>query len=188
MARDLTVDLLAQLQAGTLKPVLFYKGEFDSGGSPAYLRLWSGYGSIEWDSQTWEGSGNLLSVSGIEETVEGRSVGFQVRISGIKPENLAIALAADASQYRPAWVWIGAINSADALVDDPYLSRAGLLDTVDMDDAGETVSLIASYEDENAALLNPRLRRWTPEDQARTDASDRGFDDVAKLQDTVLQF
>jgi len=190
MSRALATDMLAAIQAGTLRPVLFYEGQFRNTGTLAveYMRLWSGLGTKSWDGETWTGAGELLGVDGIEETVEARSVGFRVSLTGIASSVVAVALAADQSKNLYGTIWLAAINASDAVIADPFLSRKGKLNRATIDDAGETCNIVAEYEDENVDLLVPFDRRWTPEDQAIDYAGDSGFDQVAALQDLVVDF
>ena len=187
MSRDLATDMLAAIQAGTLRPVLFYEGQFRNTVTLAveYMRLWTGYGSISWDSHTWTGT-DLLAIEGIEETTQQRSVGFRIGLNGISSTVLTVALDADKSRNLPGTVWLGALDSTGAVIADPYLARTGFLSKVSWSDNGERCNISAEYEDENVALLVPFDRRYTPEDQAIDNPGDRGFDDVAQLQDKTI--
>jgi len=189
VSRDVATDMLAAIQAGTLRPVLFYEGQFRNTGTLAveYMRLWTGYGTTTWNGQTWYGV-DIISVEGIEETTQKRSVGFRVALNGISSSVLAVALDADKSKYLLGKIWLGALNSSGAIIADPYLSREGKLNRVSWADNGEKCDISAEYEDENVTLLKPDDRRNTPEDQAIDHPGDRGFDQVAQLQDIVIAF
>lgn len=117
MSRDLTAALLAEITAVSLRPVLFYEGEF-TGGT---LRLWSGLASISWNSQTWLGAGNLLAISEIEETSEIRAAGVTVALSGLNTSIISAALA-QARQGLAGRVWIGGLGRAG------YLDLPGVAD------------------------------------------------------------
>lgn len=184
-SRDIATAMLAAIQAGTLRPVIFYEGQFSSGT----LRLWSGLGSKSWDGQTWIGTGSLLAIEGIEETTEARSVGFKISLSGLKTSNLALMLGAAAtSENLPGKIWFGAIDSSDAVIADPYLARAGKMNIPRFEDGAQSLTITVDYEDENVGLLIPLDRRYTPEDQAIDYTGDEGFNQVATLQDTVILF
>lgn len=189
MSRALASAMLAAIQAGSLKPILIYEGQFRNTGTllVEYMRLWSGVGDLSWDSNTWNGAGNLLNVSGIEESSENKSIGFSVSLNGLVMDNVAIALTADYSKNLPGKIWLGGLDSSGAVITDPYLSREGRLNNVDIDDSGPRVNIKASYEDENVGLLKPYNRRMTPEDLALDDPDDLGFEYVAGLQDKVIQ-
>lgn len=191
MARDVATALLAAMQAATLRPRIFYEGQFrnPSTGLVEYLRFWSGLGTITWDGKTWTGAGNVLGVEGLEEKVADQSVGFKVSLNGLKTANLSVILDADQSHFLPGTIWLAAQEADGTITADPYLARSGLLNVARIpQDDGTTRSISAEYEDENAALTIPYNRRYTPEDQAIDDPTDRGFDMVAQLQDMVIAF
>lgn len=181
MARGLTAGLLAEITAGTLRPVFFYEGEF-SGGT---LRLWSGAGSIGWNSQTWLGAGGLLSISEIQETTEVRAAGVTLALSGLDTSIIAIALA-QARQGLAGKVWIGALDASNAVIADPFLAYEGRLDVPEIADEGETCTVTVSYESRLIDLERPRERRITHEDQQIDYPGDLGREYVAGLQNAEI--
>ena len=184
MSRDLSVGMTTEVQADTIRPVFFYEGEFVSLGVPSFLRLWSGYGEITWDSKLWSGGGNLLEFSQIEETAEPKATGFSVTLSGQPSANIAIALAS-IRQGKPGKIWLGAMTSAGAIIADPYVIRQGRLDVPSIDDSGEECRITVTYEDRLVALERPNERRYTHEDQQIDYPGDLGFQFVTSLQEQV---
>lgn len=89
MARALTAEMVAAINAGSVYPVFFYEGEFDGGT----LNLWTGIGEVSWDSKTWTGAGNMLAISPIQESTDNKAIGFSASLSGQLSSILAIALA-----------------------------------------------------------------------------------------------
>lgn len=104
--RALTAAMLAAMQSGALRPALFYEGEFDSAGSPAYLRLWTGVGNIDWNGYTWTGGTKLLGISPIKETINLQAVGFQVSMAGIASADVSRALQS-MRKKRSGKLWLG---------------------------------------------------------------------------------
>lgn len=178
MARDLAAGLLAEVTAASLRPALFYEGVFASGT----VRLWSGVGSITWNSQTWTGAGNLIGVSQITETVDARAVGIVAQLAGMSTEIVQLALA-QSRQGAAGKVWIGAIDAAGAVVADPFLAFSGRLDVPSIEDGGDSATIQISYESRLVDLERPRERRYTDEDQRIDYPSDQGFAFVPYLQD-----
>jgi hypothetical protein len=172
----------AEVQAPSLRPVLFYEGEFANGT----LRLWSGIGTKSWNGQSWIGAGNLLGISEISETAEVRAVAFTCSLSGNVGPLIAIALA-EARVGKPGKVWLGTLDASGAVTADPYLAFEGRLDVPHIEDAGAggcTISM--RYESHLADLQRARERRWTHEDQQIDYPGDRGFEYVESLVDQVL--
>lgn len=186
--RALTAAMATEVQAGTLRPVLFYEGEFAAAGSPSeaqYLRLWTGIGETTWDGKTWTGAGNLLSISPIEEKSAIEAIGFTVSLSGMPSANVSLALAS-VRQGKPGKVWLGAIDAAGAIIADPYLVQQGKFDVIVLEDDGEHCMIAAQYESRLVDLLRPRERHYTLEDQQLDYAGDLGFEYVPSLQDMEL--
>lgn len=184
--RELSAGVLAALTEATLRPVLFFEGEYVSGSDTVYLRLFSGVGTLSWDGKTWTGGGGLLSITPIKETRGLTAVGFAVRLSGLPADRLAIYLAA-VRKNRPGRLWLGFLDASGALIDDPYAVRRGRFDVPRITRDGETVAIEAQYEDrlvllERAGGPNGE-RRYTHEDQQLRLAGDRGFEQVPDLQD-----
>lgn len=181
MARNLTAALLAALQAGTVRPVVFYEGEYSTGT----LRLWSGVGPFTWNAQTWTGVGQMLGVAPIEEGSDVRAVGFSVSLSG----EASVLLSANLSAARnglPGRVWIGALDSAGTVIADPFRAFDGRFDVPDIFVEGSACTITARYESRLIDLDRPRERRYTHEDQQIDYPGDRGFEYVPGLQDAQI--
>ena len=180
MARDLTASVITQLQSASVEVGILFEGEFASG----WVRLWSGIGSLSWDGKTWTGTGNLLGISGIDETAEVRASGMTVSLSGV-PSDLLSAALGDARSGRIGRVYL-AFFSGGSIVADPILQFEGRLDVPAIEDGPETATISISYESELIDLERARERRYTPEDQAIDFPGDLGFDYVASLQDAQI--
>ena len=74
-----------ELQKAGLRPVFFV----EIGVSSGTLRLWSGYGTVNWNSQDWSGVGHLGEISPITETTEIRADSLSLKLSGIPSDYLA---------------------------------------------------------------------------------------------------
>lgn len=181
MSRDLTGAVAAELAAATLRPVLFYEGEF-SGGT---LRLWTGVATISWNSQSWTGAGNLLGVSEIAETSGIQANGVTVSLSGMNTAVIAAALD-QAQQGLTGRVWLGVMDAAGAVIADPFLAFEGRLDVPEISDNGDSCTVAISYESRLIDLERPRERRITHEDQQIDYPGDLGRQYVAELQDKAL--
>lgn len=183
MSRGLTAAMLAAVLAGTVRPVLFYQGEFSTGT----LRLTSAARDISWNGQTWVGAGSMLEVSPVEEASDIRAVNFSVSLSGEFAAILSIALGAVRQGY-PGSVWLGAFDAAGALIADPFKAFSGRLDVPDVLDDGAICRITVSYESRLIDLERVRARRYTPEDQAIDYPTDLGFDYVPSLQDAKIKW
>lgn len=181
MARDLTAGMLSAIAAGTVRPVLFYEGAFASGT----VRLWTGLGTVSWNSQSWVGAGSLLGMSSIQETTEVRAAGLTISLSGMPGTLISLALS-NARQGADGLVYLGFLDSTGAIIADPALAFAGRLDVPEIVDAGETCTISISYESRLIDLERARERRYTQEDQRLDYPDDDGFNQVPGLQDAVI--
>lgn len=181
MSRDLTSAILDEITAAALRPVRLIEAEFTGG----WLRLWTGVGTVTWDSKTWTGAGNLLGISDITEASDICAVGVTVSLSGLNPSIISLALA-QARQGLPCRIYEGYLDGSGAIIADPLLSFEGRLDVPEIDDSAETCSVSISYESRLIDLERARERRITHEDQQIDYSGDRGRENVAALQDKVV--
>lgn len=183
-ARDLTVDALAAIQAGRVIPAILYEGEFVDGSEvTTYVRLWTGVGNLSWDSKTWMGGGQLLKISAIGESSRVKAIQFEVSMSGLPSDKIALALSY-ARRNKAGRLWL-ALFTAGSLVPiaDPYLLKQGRFQQMPWDDSGATCTITVRYGDRLEALQRPRERRFTHEDQQLRLEGDGGFRFVEALQD-----
>lgn len=187
--RDLTSAMATAVQAGTVKPAIFYEGDFDDGaGGSAFVRLWSGLGTYHvampgGSAQDWIGAGNLLGINAVRESTSLRANSFEVWLTGMSTTLVAAAMTA-ARKNRSGKLWLALFDlTTDALLADPYLLKRGRFDTIPIADSGDDARITCRYEDRLARLAIPLDRRWTTADQAIRDPADHGFDMVPSLQD-----
>ena len=181
MPRTLTAPFLAAIQATLLRPALFIEAHFISG--PLYV--WSGFGSITWNSQTWTGIGTLGSVSTIEEGSTVEAKGITLTMSGIDATLLADVLG-EFQVGLPAIVSLGLFDSTGALIADPVTSWSGRMDQPTIDVDGTTATIAINCE---SRLLDMNVavdRRYTNEDQQLDHPGDRGLEFVNSIQEVVI--
>tara|TARA_R110002020_G_scaffold437862_1_gene648191 strand:+ start:925 stop:1827 length:903 start_codon:yes stop_codon:yes gene_type:complete len=81
----------------------------------------------------------------------------------------------------------GTVTGTDSLiVSDPYTIFDGFIDVMKVEDGGETANVSVACESSLIALERPKVRRYTPEDQAIDYPNDKGFEYVAALQDDEI--
>jgi hypothetical protein len=179
--RAITQAVANAIVAGTVRPVIFYEGEF-SGGT---VRLWSGLAPLSWNGVTWTGAGNMLGISAIGETSEVRAVAFEVSLSGAISELVSVALS-QGRQGLPGRVWLGFFDDSGNLISEPFKSFDGRMDVMDITDDAVTARIGVYYESRLINLDRTRERRYTSEDQRLDYPSDLGFDYVPGLQNMPL--
>jgi hypothetical protein len=183
--RALSAAMLAAIDAGTVRPFVLYEGEYLSGGATAYLRLFTGVGTLSWDGKDWTGGRDLLAISPIRESTSLEAIGFSVRLSGLPADKLSLFLQS-MRKNKAGRLWLGFFDAAAVVIVDPYPQRRGRFDVapITRDPGSGTVTIEARYEGPLARLLIPIERHYTHEDQQLRLAGDKGFDQVEALQDT----
>jgi len=181
MSRTLTAGMQTEVAAAAVSPVFFVEMDFSSG----FVRLWSGYGSFVWDAKTWLGAGNLMEIEPLAESVDFVANGANLKLNGIPSDMVAIALG-ETYQGRDATIYLGLLDSTGAVIADPVPIYAALMDTMEIDEDGETASIIVRVESQAISLKRAREWRYTHEDQLIDYPSDLGMEYVAGLQDKEI--
>lgn len=181
MSRDLTTAVANEVEAAEVQPFLLFEGEFVSG----YIRAWSGIGDLVWNSQTWTGTGTLLSISDIQETSDGSAQGITATLSGVPSALISIALQ-DVRQGASGKIWLGFFNNG--IIDDPILLFEGRLDVPVINESGETASISISYESRLIDLQRQREHLYTDKDQQGLFAGDLGCQFVTSIQEITLNW
>ena len=177
MSRTMSSALEDSSLESTVYPAFFVSIETAAGTTYA----WNGGGNITWNGNEYIGVGNLGNISEIEETPELKASGITLSLSGIPASLLSLTLAS-MRQGLSASVYFGAFDN-NALIADPILIFEGLTDVPTLDDSGENATISVTVESLEVDWARQRIRRYTPEDQKLIDATDRGFEYVAGLQD-----
>jgi hypothetical protein len=86
--RTLTPAVDSALAAGHVAMLVFVLMDFPGG----ILRVNNSAVSITWDGYDWLGVGRLGSIGSIDEGATLESRGLSLAISGVPPENIALAL------------------------------------------------------------------------------------------------
>jgi hypothetical protein len=180
MTRGITTALNTQLTSDELEPFFAVDLDFDGGN----VRIWTGYGNITVDSETFVGSGDILNISGLTETADVQANGITITLSGLDSSLIASALT-ETYQGRSCKVYFGALSSG-AVVADPYIVFSGRMDVMTIDDGGDTSDITVTAESRLIDLDRARNRRYTTEDQKIDYPSDRGLEFIADLQDKQI--
>jgi hypothetical protein len=182
MSRDLTPAVVAITESERVEPFLMFEGDFIDGE----IRIWTGYGDINWNGQIWNGTGTLLSVSNVFEDNEVSAKGMTITLNGIPQEMIGLVLS-DCRQGADGRVYLGFL-SAGQIVSDPILFFEGKLDVPVIDEGAEVSSISISYESRLIDLMRPRESRFTDEDQKREFPGDLGCEFVVSLQDKNIKW
>jgi len=181
MSRNITTAFNNILESDNLSPFLAVDLAFDGGNFVA----WTGYGNITFFGTTFVGSGDFLNVSQISETADIQANGINITLSGI-PSDLISSALNETYQGRPAKLYLGLLDANGAVVSDPYLVFSGRMDTMGIEDSGDTANIGLTAESRLIDLERSRERRYTSEDQKIDYPNDKGLEFIADLQDKEI--
>lgn len=173
MARSVPAAILTALTQPEVYPFYAVEMIFDSGT----VRLWTGYGDRTIDGQTYTGAGTLLSISGLEETNSLSAKQATISLDGISSTLVALALTEPYQQRVCRILW------GVTTVSDFVEVFGGYMNTMNIEDSGETSTITLTVESKLVELNRPRPRRYTHESQKSRYPNDTFFSFVADLQD-----
>jgi hypothetical protein len=180
MSRNLDPSMHAALAAGVLQP--FFMAILSFRSSIQYV--WSGYGNLLWNSQTFVGVGSFAKVGTIQESTEVEAIGTSVTLSGIDPVLLNDCLT-DMVPGAQATLYFGLLANG-VIIGSPYLIFNGAMDKASVDMGPETISITLAIETRMIDLSRASNRRYTSADQRLQHPTDTGFQMVEQLMDQAL--
>ena len=183
MSRDISAGVQSAISATEVQPIILFEGSFASGT----VYVWSGYGDLVWDGDTYLGVGTLGAISNVSEASEISAKGITVSMSGI-PSSLISLVLGDVRQGAVGKVHMGFLNSSGVVIDDPILMFEGKLDVPSIQEGGDTSTITLSYESRLIDLQRAREVRYTNEDQLRAFPGDLGCAFVASLQEKIINW
>lgn len=183
MARTLDSGFQTEIEADQLRPVRFFKAEFDSGD----LNFWTGNREITFNSESYLGSGDLIAIEKIEETDQLIANKVSIKVNGIPSSLVSLALS-EPYQGRPVTIWDGALSSDGSTIAGSVQIFKGFMDVMTITDTGEISVINIDAESELITLRNSKERKYTPEDQKAFFPNDKGLDFVPLIQDKELTF
>ena len=182
MPRQMSAAMLAAIVSNNILPAVFVSIAFQTGT----VYLWTGYGSVVWNGNTWQGIGTLGNISMIEEgaTVEAR--GIVLSLSGFDA-NLVNLVLTELKLGAPATVYLGMFGGTPlALLADPIPIWAGRTDQVKIQVGSSTASVSLNCESRLLDVNLSTARRYTNDDQRLDYPQDRGLEFVYSLVETQI--
>ena len=165
---------------------LFYAVELDffngTTNQSYVVRYWTGIGDKTLNSNTYVGTGNLLSVSGLEEVSDLKATGITLSLMGV-PATLVTAALDYEYHGRDATVYFGIKGNANLTE-----IFAGYMDQLLIKDNAESSTIEVKVESRLIDLDRVRPFRYTEEVQSELFSGDTFFSTVQDLQDKRLNW
>ena len=203
MSRDLSTAISSSLEDGVVYPFFAVELQFDS---PNTLRLWTGYGTLVYEGVSYYGTGELLGISSVEETIEMAAKGATLTLSAVPSEVISLALQ-EPYQGRVCKIYFGMFSTDQLLQEDgtSYILMqdgskirleaqetgltevfTGYMNQMSIEEGPETSTIQLSVENKLVDLERPRVARYTSAYQKDKFNGDLGLDFVESLQDQKL--
>ena len=206
MSRDIPTGFSEAVEASTVNVFFAIELFFDT----STLRFWSGLGEAELNGNTYVGSGSLIQISSVDESLDVSAKGATLTLSGLPSDLLALAIA-EPYQGRKCRIYFGIKDNSSAflqqedgdyiltetnayidlsLSDETVMSEifSGYIDQMNIDEGAESSAISVYVESRLIDLQRPRERRYTSESQKSRFPNDRGFDFVEDLQAKKFQW
>ena len=173
MTRSTPASLLTALSQPEVLPFYAVEMVFDS----APVRFWTGYGDRTISGDTYTGTGNLLSITGLDEVNDLSAKSVTLQLSGVSSTLVSLALQ-EPYQRRVCKVYFGTTDTST-----PIEVFSGLMDVMTIEDGGETSVITLTVESKLIRLEKASNWRYTNESQKSRYSSDTFFAYVSNLQD-----
>lgn len=206
MSRDIPSGFSSAVEAATVDVFFAIELFFDT----STLRFWSGLGEVELGGNTYVGSGSLIQISSVDESLDISAKGATLTLSGLPSDLLALALA-EPYQGRKCRIYFGirdnspsflqqedgdyVLTETNAFIDlqlpaAPLMAEifSGYIDQMNIEEGAESSTISVYVESRLIDLQRPRERRYTSESQKSRFPNDKGFDFVEDLQAKKFQW
>lgn len=170
---------------GTSPQYMAFFMELERSGAP--LRIWTGVGQKAWQGGTYEGVGELIGVSRVEETTELAAPSLSFTLSGIPPEHVQTALSEQLRGNLAKLWWVWFTDETFATIAGGFEVHRGFADVSRIREDGESAVYSLTVESRLVEMQSSSGRVWTEQDQRQLrDSSDGFFDHVAAIQELDL--
>jgi hypothetical protein len=185
MARDITTAFKNAIEGSVVKPIIGIELEFSDGT----LRFWNGYGNLTMtaggSSKTFNGAGDMLGVSEIEESSTLSMSGVTLTLAGIKSSILSTALGANYTNRKGA-IYLGLFDTSNNVIADVYTLFKGNMDVMNIQEGADTCLITLKLESRLITFEKSSNRMYTLEDQKVDFPNDVGFEFIPDLQDKEI--
>jgi len=185
MATRQGLDASIVNRLGADEQALFFavKAEFDTDD----ILVWSGIDDLVINSETYTGTGSLLTISNSEDNTELKSNGIVIGLSGMDTTVVNYALTEN-YQNRPITVFLGYVMGGTNEVAGTLTLFKGRMTSLVVNDTPEGSTVTVDAENRLVDLDRPSRFRYTKESQNFLHSGDTGFNRVASMQDKQINW
>ena len=176
MSRTINGSLLTALTGGLVEPYYAVELFFDNGT----LRFWTGIGDRTVDSNTYTGTGSLLSVGPSEEVSDLSAKSMSITLTGLDSSIISLALQ-EPYQRRQAKIYLG-----EQSVSNVVQIFSGQMNTMNIEDSAEGATVQLTIESKLIELERAANWRYTDENHQSRYDGDTFFSYVQDIQDAQV--
>jgi hypothetical protein len=154
------------------------------------MRIWPGFGPLVAGGETWSGTNDLLSISGIETPIGGSAPETTLTLSGVNPDLIAAGLEASSEvKGRTAIVYLQFFDDAWQPLDSPYAVMTGVMDRMSIKATGpETRQVSVNVEWLFTRRAISPFGYLSDRDQRSLYAGDRGLEQMPAMQNKSVNW
>lgn len=180
--RSITVANQIELTHNRLRPIHLLEMQLDSGT----VFVTDAYREIVWNTNTYQALGHFLQFDGIEETAAMQVNDTVITLSGVDQTMYALFLT-EHYVNRIAVVYLGLIDSTDALIVDPFKMLQGRMDAPFIDEDPDAGSATLGVRVINQWSDYERIngRRTNHNSQASIFSTDKGMLHAHKVEEPI---
>lgn len=180
MSRDLAPPLQAEIEKPELRPFLGVHIDL-----PDPVFAVTGNATITYNGEIWSAIGGLGQIDMVGEGTDGSAVGAKATLYQV-PSEFREDIADQATRGALFEIFVGALDASYRNVIGFKSIWKGRLDTYEIVDAGETITVTAGGESRMRDQRRPAIRRFTDWWQQRRYPGDRAFEYVTRMVEVPI--
>jgi hypothetical protein len=178
--RTLPPALSAEIEKPELRPFMGVHIDL-----PDPVRAVTGNATIRFDGEEWAAIGGLGTIDTIGEGTDGSAVGVKATLYQV-PSEFRDDVADQAVRGCLYELYVGALDATYQTVIGIKKIWVGRLDSYEIVDAGETITVTAGGESRMRDQRRPAIKRFTDWWQQRRFPSDKAFAYVARMTEVPI--
>lgn len=182
MSRDLDAPLQAEIEKPELRPFLGVHIDL-----PDPVFAVTGNATITYNGEIWSAIGGLGQIDMVGEGTDGSAVGAKATLYQV-PSEFRDDVADQAVRGKLFEIFVGALDPSYRNVIGFKSIWKGRLDTYEIVDAGDTITVTAGGESRMRDQRRPAIRRFTDWWQQRRYPGDRAFEYVTRMVEVPIMW
>ncbi|PCJ17488.1 MAG: hypothetical protein COB02_13795 [Candidatus Cloacimonadota bacterium] len=151
------------------------------------VSFWSGIGDFLYNGVTYQGTGNLGSISPIKETDGIVANGIEISLSGIDPSSIQRTLN-EPHRERKVIVQLGFLSELNTWELEPFIVFQGRMDKPNIENSVDSSTIRIKCENRLIDMKRSKILRFTHEDQRVKYPNDLGFEFISSSVEKQIKW